>query len=130
MVVGSMIAAGHGAMWGALRLDGQTVTTTYLTSVRPDREVTDPEKQRFFDRLEHPKDLGPSFIGAEGTLHVAYDCPGGGFREEELTGTIAPQFTLDWLLRDPLAALRSFDPRPRKVVTAAYEVMGIAERFA
>jgi hypothetical protein len=113
-------------MWGALRLDGQTLTAKYLTTVRPDRVLTETEKQRFFDRLEHPKELGASFVDAEGTLHVAYDCPGGSFREEELTGTIARRFTLDWLFRDPLSALRSLDPRPRRVVTAAYEVMGIA----
>ena len=117
-------------MWGALRLDGETLTAKYLTSVRPDRSLSETEKERFFDRLEHPKELGSSFSDFEGTLHVAYDCPGGGFREEELTGTIAKRFTWDWLFHDPLAALRALDPRPRRVVAAAFEVMGIAESFS
>lgn len=130
MVVGSTIAGGHGAMGSAIRLENGTLTSKYLTSLNPDRTLTEPEQRRLLERLEHPKELGPGFANTEGMLHVAYDCPGGGFREEELSGTVSRGFTLDWLIHDPLGALRSFDPRPSRVVAAAYEVMAIAESFA
>jgi hypothetical protein len=127
IAIGTVIGIGHGAMWGALRLDGENLTTKYLTSVAPDRALNDEERNAFFHRLEHPDELTPSAVGAEGHLTVAWDCPNGGFYEQELEGVYRRRFELDWLVRDPAAALSSLDPRPRKIVAAAYAVMGIVE---
>jgi hypothetical protein len=131
VVLGSTVAAGHGVMWSAVRLEGDTLTTKYLIDVRPDRALSAAEKEAFFERLEHPSALPRAFsTDAEGSIHVAYDCPGGVFHEEELKGAVTRRFSIDWLLRDPRAALGALDPRPPRVLAAALEVMGIAESIA